>query len=170
MRIEIRSASERDLPVLERELPMTTPSRHRECLAQQSDGVVSFLVAWQGASPVAHGLVHWAGPREPAVAARLPGCPEIYNLGVREGLRSRGIGTELLRGLEGLVVARGSGRVGLGVALANGRARALYERLGYCDAGLPVYIDRWRQSDDSGALRVREDPTVFLLKSLAAAR
>jgi 5-methyltetrahydropteroyltriglutamate--homocysteine methyltransferase len=48
--IEIRAARPDDLPVLERDLPMATPSRHRECLAQQAEGVVLYLVAGRGAS------------------------------------------------------------------------------------------------------------------------
>jgi ribosomal protein S18 acetylase RimI-like enzyme len=166
--VDVRAASAEELPSLERELPMATPSRHRDCLAQQADGVVTYLVAWHRASPVGHGLIHWPGPRETALAERLPGCPEIYNLGVREDLRSRGIGTRLLRELERLALERGRPRVGLGVALANARARALYERLGYRAAGLPAYVDRWRWADPSGVLRIREDPTLFLIKDLTA--
>jgi GNAT superfamily N-acetyltransferase len=166
MRVRVRQASPQDLSALERELPMATPSRHRECLEMQAEGVITYLVAWCDESPVGHGLIHWPGPREPAVAASLPRCPEIYNLGVREPLRSRGIGTRLVRALERLASERGKRRVGLGVALANSRARALYERLGYRDVGVPAYVDRWRRADASGAVRIQEDPTVFLVREL----
>jgi GNAT superfamily N-acetyltransferase len=168
MGVEIRVASAGDLSVLERELPMATPSRHRECLTSQDEGAVTYLVAWLDASPVGHALVHWPGPREPEVAERVPGCPEIYNLGVREAFRSQGVGTALLRRSERLAAARGSRRVGLGVALANHRARALYERLGYREAGVPVYVDRWRSVDAAGSVHIHHDPTVFLVKDLAA--
>jgi GNAT superfamily N-acetyltransferase len=165
---EIRAAAPADLPVLERELPMATPARHRECLAQQAEGAITYLLAWRGTSPVGHGLVHWSGPRDATIAARLPGCPEIYNLGVTEALRSRGIGGRILAGLEALAAGRGHPRVGLGVALANPRARRLYERLGYRDAGAPRYVDRWHRLDAAGAHHLVEDPCVFLVKELAA--
>jgi GNAT superfamily N-acetyltransferase len=167
---EIRAAAPSDLPVLERELRMATPARHRECLAQQAEGTIAYLVAWRGASPVGHGLLHWSGPRDAAIAARLPGCPEIYNLGVAEALRSRGIGRRLVARLEALAAERGHARVGLGVALANARARRLYERLGYRDAGAPSYVDRWQRVDAAGERRLVEDESVFLVKELAGSR
>jgi ribosomal protein S18 acetylase RimI-like enzyme len=166
--IEIRAAAPADLPVLERELPMATPARHREALAQQAEGAVAYLIAWRGTSPVGHGLLYWSGPRDAAIAAQLPGCPEIYNLGVAEALRSRGIGRRLLARLESLAAERGRARVGLGVALANARARRLYEGLGYRDAGAPRYVDRWHRVDGAGRHRVVEDECVFLVKELAA--
>src|SRR5262249_45253136 len=113
------------------------------------------------------GLIHWPGPRNAGVAAQLAGCPEIFNLGVREGQRSQGIGGLLVARLEELALARRSPRVGLGVALTNGRARALYRRLGYRACGVPHYVDRWRWIDGSGVEHREEDACVFLVKVLA---
>src|SRR5262245_18481710 len=135
--IHVRTATAEDLPVLERELPLNTPTRHRECLAQQDEGRIAYVVAWQGQVPAGHGLLHWPGPRAAAVAAHLPDCPEIFMLGVPEPLRSRGIGRLLVVRLERLASERGKRRIGLGVARTNPDARRLYDRLGYGDVGAP---------------------------------
>ena len=50
---------------------------------------------------------------------------------VKPGLRSRGIGTALMRAAEDFVCHRGYGGIVLGVENLNPRARRLYERLGY---------------------------------------
>ena len=167
--IRVRPATEEDIGVLERELPLHTPSRHRECLADQAAGRLTYLVAWQGSAPVGQGLIHWPGPRNPAVQQHLPDCPEIFMLGVPEPLRSRGVGRALIARLEQVAADRGMRRIGLGVALTNPRARSLYERLGYHEVGAPPYVDRWYWVDASGMERVEEDPCVFLVKALPAA-
>jgi GNAT superfamily N-acetyltransferase len=167
-RIDVRAAASEDLAILERGLPLATPSRHRECLAQQAAGRLAYLVAWHEGSPVGHGLLHWPGPRDGGVRAQIPDCPEIFMLGVLAPLRSRGIGGLLLSGLEQLARDAGRARVGLGVALANPRARGLYERAGYADVGAPRYVDRWHWIDPSGRRRDEADPCVFLVKPLRA--
>src|SRR5262245_13451296 len=168
--IDVRAATSADLPVLERELPLNTPTRHRECLAQQDDGRLAYVVAWQGQVPAGHGLLHWPGPRDAAVAAYLPDCPEIFMPGVPEPLRSRGIGRLLLARLEQLASDRGKRRIGLGVAGTNPAARRLYERLGYAEVGAPHYVDRWHWIDASGVDHLEEDACVFLVKELPAIR
>jgi shikimate dehydrogenase len=164
--IRVRPATAEDLPVLERQLPLHTPSRHRECLADQADGRLAYLVAWRGPAPVGHGLIHWAGPRDPSVRHHLPDCPEIFMLGVPESLRSQGIGRTLLAHLERVAADRGARRIGLGVALTNLPARRLYEGLGYREVGAQQYVDRWYWVDASGTEHVEEDPCVFLVKEL----
>jgi len=167
--IRARIATPEDLRVLERELPLHTPARHRECLAEQAEGRIAYVVAWQSLHPVGHGLLHWPGPRNAAVAEHLPGCPEIFMLGVPEPLRSRGIGRLLIAHLDHLAVDRGRRRIGLGVALTNPRARRLYEGLGYGEVRAPHYVDRWHWTDASGTDHVVEDPSVFLVKKLVRA-
>ena len=165
--IRVRIATPEDLRVLEQELQLHTPARHRECLVQQAEGRIAYVVAWQSLRPVGHGLLHWPGPRNAAVAEYLPDCPEIFMLGVPEPLRSRGIGRLLIAHLEQLAVDRGRGRIGLGVTLTNPRARRLYEGLSYGEARTPDYVDRWHWVDASGVDHVEEDPCVFLVKRLA---
>jgi len=91
--------------------------------------------AGRGAVVVAEGF--WRG------RPRLVGCgsltlwvhaAEIADLQVLTGWRDRGIGRALIRALEGEAARLGAGRVEIGAAASNLRARALYERLGYAPA------------------------------------
>lgn len=86
--------------------------------------------------------MRWGGCAAPEVRAARSGCPEINGLGVRpEDLRSRGIGSALIRAAEDLAGQRGFGAIGLGVGTDNPRAAQLYARLGY--RPLIDYVDRW---------------------------
>ena len=164
--VAIRVARHEDFEALEAQLPVATPTRHREWLSQQDDGSVAYVVAWLGERPVGQGLVHWPGPRNQGIAAVLGECPEIYSLGVLEGFRSRGIGTRIVGALEELARERGSSRTGLAVALGNAPASSLYERLGYRRADVASFVDRWRWLDEAGEVHVEEDECEFLVKSL----
>lgn len=168
--VAVRVAELSDLAVLESELPRPTPTRHREWLSQQDDGSVAYLVASLEERPVGHGLIHWAGARDPEVRALLGECPEIYSLAVVEELQSRGIGTLLVRALEELAGSRGFARTGLAVALENPAARSLYERLGYERADIGTFIDRWSWVDAAGEVHREQDECQFLVRSLESAQ
>ena len=60
----------------------------------------------------------------------LSGLIFVKDLFVRDGLRSQGLGRELMRFIADFAVSRGIGRVDLATAHDNDRARKLYERLG----------------------------------------
>jgi ribosomal protein S18 acetylase RimI-like enzyme len=91
------------------------------------DGAQTYFVAWDGADPVGHAHVAWAGTKL--------GVPEIQDVFVEPELRRRGVATALSRGVEREAVRRGHRRISLSVGIANDAARRLYERLGYADAG-----------------------------------
>lgn len=65
----------------------------------------------------------------------------LWMLAVDERFQSLGIGTRLVRELEGAVVRRGRSVARLTVELDNPRAAALYQRLGYREEG-PA-LDWW---------------------------
>jgi GNAT superfamily N-acetyltransferase len=94
------------------------------------------------------------------------GCPEIFSLEVVEDLRGRGIGKQLMASLEQCVRDRRLLQVGLGVALENIGALRLYRRLGYYEAAVPSYVDRWEWIDSSGQSHTEADPCIFLIKDL----
>lgn len=72
----------------------------------------------------------------------------LTQLSVRPALQSRGIGTLLVASLEGEITARGLRRAELDVELANPRAHALYERLGY--EGVSESPASWTQRHPDG--------------------
>ncbi len=165
--MSIRPIAERELELVERQLPSGSPEKHRLRLALQRAGQVVYLVAWQGDTPVGHALLIWRGsPHEP-IASRLRDCPDIEDLWVSPDHRSRGIGSQLLSAAEGLVRQRGYPRVGLGVAVGNTRARALYERRGYRESGLGPFQHGVSPADSRGPGRLQTETDVYLVKELS---
>ncbi|MEU0250284.1 GNAT family N-acetyltransferase [Streptomyces sp. NPDC006235] len=98
-----------------------------------------------------------------------PGCPEINALTVwPETLRSRGIGSALIRAAEERARERGRTAIGLGVADDNPRAAAFYARLGY--RPLAPYVGRWSYEDHDGVTHECVEELTFLVKELVRAR
>ncbi|MFJ9249460.1 GNAT family N-acetyltransferase [Streptomyces sp. NPDC101776] len=140
-------------------------SFHARRFARQERCESTYLVAWLDGRPVGHVELRWTGCDASAVRAARPGCLEIGGLGVwPEELRSRGIGTALIRAAEELAVERGLTDVGIGVEKDNVRAAALYARLGY--EPLTDYYDRWSYEDADGFLHDNVDHCTFLVKDL----
>jgi ribosomal protein S18 acetylase RimI-like enzyme len=130
----VRIADAGDLPALDRAIPTGRNDVHRAFLSKQEAGEASYLVAWRGPEPVGTGVIRWGG-------SGAGQDPEICNLHVPASGRGQGIGTAIVRFAEGLIRDRGFRRASIGVGEDNPRAAALYERLGYRDAGR-----RWTSS------------------------
>lgn len=151
---------------------MPSPGRTRRHAArfdQQEQGLSTFLTAWADAVPVGTAQVLWQGCAAPEVQARFPGCPELNGLGIwPPELRSRGIGTALIRAAEEQVRAAGHPLIGLGVDDDNDRAAALYLRIGYRETGCH-YLDRYAYLDDDGVRHEVVDPARFWSRSWTGA-
>lgn len=155
-----------DLEALERLLPSNSVGgSHAARFARQEAGESSYLVPWLDGRPVGHAEVRWTGCAAPEVRAVQPGCPEINGLLVAPpSLRSRGIGTALIRTAERLAAERGIAVMGLGVGRGNQRAEALYGRLGY--RPVVAYVDRWTYLGERGVQQEQADSCTFLVKTL----
>jgi GNAT superfamily N-acetyltransferase len=144
--IEIRPLTVEETATVDAVLPLS-----------RLDSVQTYLVAWDGDSPVGHAHVAWEGG--------YAGMPEIQDMYVLPARRGAGIGEALVGAAERLAGARGHKRMSLSVG-ESGEARRLYERLGYRDAGLPpVRVE--------GTIVIRGEPLevddtlVYLVKPLA---
>jgi GNAT superfamily N-acetyltransferase len=163
--MEISVCRSGDVALLDRYMgsPGAT-SFHARRFARQEAGECTYLVAWLRGRPVGHAEMRWTGCAAPDVALD---CPEIDGLAVwPEDLRSRGIGTALIRAAEELARERGLTTVGIGVGQDNPRAAGLYARLGY----RPVtdYLDRYSYRDHDGTTRECVDACTFLVRELAS--
>lgn len=99
-------------------------------------GAVLHLVAREGDEQVGHVRLRWRGAYRAGAASDAPGnAPYLEDLFVEPAYRSRGIGSRLVTVAEALARAFGCRRLELRVERSNLRARALYERLGYAEAG-----------------------------------
>lgn len=164
--MEIAPCRTEDLGVLEDVIPSSSvDGSHAARFARQEAGESTYLIPWLDGRPVGHAEVRWTGCAAPEVRAVHPGCPEINGLLVwPEWLRSRGVGSGLVRAAEELARARGVGVMGLGVGIDNPRAAALYARLGY--RSTVAYVDRWAYVDQTGVRHERADVCTFLVKEL----
>lgn len=167
VRVEVRPLAEEEIPILEQRLRSEPANRHRRRYALQEEGEGFCLVAWFDGLPAGHGVISWGGAPDEPMASQLRGCPDIEDLFVLPEYRSRGIGSQLLAALEGLAKRFGYSRVGLGVAVDNSRARALYERRGYVDSGLGEYPHYVFYVDDLGRPHSRIETCVYLIKTLS---
>ena len=165
--VDVKPAISTDVPVLETHLPFGPPEKHADRFSRQSQGQVVYLVAWYNGVPIGHALLKWQGADEDQVASVLQGtCPDVEDLFVAESSRSQGVGRRLLDAAEHLVREHGFQRIGLSVGVDNPRARALYEHLGYRDAGLGLLHEHGEYVDSSGCRRSWDETCVYLTKSL----
>ncbi|HEX6700239.1 MAG TPA: GNAT family N-acetyltransferase [Gaiellaceae bacterium] len=118
----------------------------------------TYLVAWDGEEPVGHAFVAWSGTKL--------GVPEIQDVWVVPDRRRSGVATALSCAAENEARRRGATRISLSVGIGNDAARALYERLGFAEAGLaPERV--------AGTINLRgqdvqvDDVLVYLVKPLA---
>jgi ribosomal-protein-alanine N-acetyltransferase len=123
--MNLRLARDKDLAELAR--------LHKACFAEAWDeGALRDLVA---AGAVAH-LAEQAGRIEGFILARAAGGEaEILTLAVAPAARLAGLGRSLVAEAARLAEQAGATRLFLEVGLGNGAARALYERLGFGEAG-----------------------------------
>ena len=147
------------------DMPLRSRSHHWASLNRQQTGELLYLVAWEGHHAVGHVTLMWRPMNDPTAA--VVGCPWVVDLLVHPDHRSHGAGSALMRACEDACQARGEGRIGLAVAVSNQRARELYERLGYHDAGLGEQLMTGSWEDSSGVTHTWEDTVTYLVKPLA---
>jgi ribosomal protein S18 acetylase RimI-like enzyme len=162
--LSIRSIAADDIPLIEECMPRRMPDTHRERLGRQEQGEALYLIAWIDDRPVGHLFLKWDGSSA-SPDAFVP-WPTLSDISVHPDLRSRGIGSQLMKHAERLVAQRGHRQVGLSVALDNPRARALYERMGYRNSGLDNYDSLWPYLDDQDQERWHRETCVRLVKRL----
>jgi ribosomal protein S18 acetylase RimI-like enzyme len=162
----IRAATADDLSSLEHHLHRGFPQRHRPRFDLQAAGKATYLIVWLDDVPIGHAMIEWAWEHEhdDPMALLLRGQPCLMDVYIVEEQRSRGIGSRLLAHIDDLVQERGHALIGLGVATDNPRARALYERHDYRDAGIGEFTSGWYELDEHGQERWVEERETCMIK------
>lgn len=159
MPISIRVLQESDVRHLEWQGGADLRSFYEWQWLQHQIGEREVLVADFNGFPIAQVALHWGGK------IAHPGIPDVQSLRVMPAFRGLNIGTRLLEACENEVLQQNGNRIGLAVALNNGAARRLYERLGYVVDGEP-YDDKWDYLDARGQKINVVERVVDMLKTL----
>lgn len=146
------------------DMPLRSRAQHWSSLNRQQAGELLYIIAWEGRRAVGHVSLFWRPSNDPTAA--LADCPWIIDLLVHPDHRSRGAGSALLCACEDAARAQHERRIGLAVAITNTRAAALYERLGYHDAGLGQHVMTGSWQDPAGVTHIWQDTVTYMLKPL----
>jgi GNAT superfamily N-acetyltransferase len=119
--IDVRPLTEGEVTVVDDALPLNRLDQWR---LERS----TFLIAWNDDRPVGHAHLAWDGTKL--------GVPEIQDVYVAEDARRQGVATALAHAAEAEALGRGHDRLSLSVGTGNFAAQALYDRLGFANAGL----------------------------------
>jgi GNAT superfamily N-acetyltransferase len=144
--IEVRELTDADVEVVDAHLPLS-----------RLDGAQTYLVAWEGNTPVGHAHIAWS--------KTTLGIPEVQDVFVAERFRRRGVASELARTAERLARRRGHRKISLGFGVANDAARLLYEGLGYQRADLAPQRIRGRILIRGRPVDV-DDTLIYLVKEV----
>lgn len=165
MDIVVKQLETQDILLLEQTIKRE-PFKHYERFLSQCSGILIYLIAWQNGLPIGTVMVRWKGKPLPALEQRYPGCPHLIDLYVVSAYRNCGVGTRLMEAAEEAARQRGYTHIGLSVALENRRARALYTRRRYLDAGCDTYYISWTEIDGEGKAHEINDECIYLVKEL----
>ena len=162
----MRRLEERDLEVLNRELPLWYAEGWADRLRRQTRMQLVQAVAWDGATPLGRGMLLFAEDEGYSESAARERCAEVRDLWVAEPFRRRGVATAIMAFLEEASRVAGYARVGFSVSLddEHAAARSLYERLGYVHAHGPFVISTVLDGDD-GPIPVG-DVVTYLVRDL----
>jgi len=140
--------------------------QHARRFGFQQRGKATYLIAWLGEEPLGHLLVRWGGAPRDDVPAALRQRPYLEAAAVLPEFQSRGVGTRLFGAVEALAPERGFCELGLAVGVENVRARALYDRLGYLDAGSAPFRLTWSYTDAEGRPGIEGEDCPYMIKRL----
>lgn len=149
----------------EEDLPLITwagnPNHVRQIganLIRQAVGELEYLVVRApDGQPIALGCVEYAFD---------PASGDVGQLTTRPDLQGLGLATRLISEAERRIGERGRHLATLGVDVADARARALYERLGYHVYGRAP--DSWERLDDEGKTYLYETEVLRMKKGLSS--
>ena len=166
--VEIRPLTVDELGMVERHLghDWGNSQKHQKGLERQQRDELVYFIAWAGGLLALGDCPPIPVMRVLPVALNVRDCPDVMDLFVHPDQRSKGVGTQLLDKAHELARRMGYTSIGLGVGVDNHRARALYERLGYSDAGVDEYVDRWQYTDRDGRRWWEHQTCTYLVRSL----
>lgn len=165
--VEVRPLRSTELDIVADELNSARNlATHRSRLQLQDDGMLVYLIAWVGDTPVGHGMLLWDGPTGTPKQHIGRAYPYVEDLWVRDDLRSRGIGARILAEMTMLAIAHRHEAVSLSVGVENRRAIELYKRMGFTTAKIPSFTLSGMVAMANGETQFWSEQCQYMLKSL----
>lgn len=164
--MDVRPCSPADFPLIAAATPADADIT-RAHFAQHQAKTATYLVAWEGETPLGGGLVQWRGCVGERARAAYPDAAELNHLQIYPDARGRGAGTAIICAAEALAAERGIRQLAVGVAEDNPDAQRLYLRLGYRETGV-VDCSEYDWKDESGTEHHTVERDQVLIKELPA--
>lgn len=166
-KIIIKELEKKDLQVLEKAIPFgNLVNPHLKRFKEQEKGNAKYLIAWLLEKPIGHIFLRLDGTKDKLIKKEIGRCAHIEAAAVKPNLRSRGIGTKLVRKCESLSRKKGFKKIGMAVGINNLRASKLYKKLGYKESGLGKFKTGWFVKDKRGKRKKEYEICVYLVKRL----
>ena len=165
--IDVRPLQSSEIDLIAAELnPARNAATHRARLKLQHDGILVYLIAWIGDTPVGHGMLLWNGPTGAPKQHLDKPCPYVEDLWVRKDLRSRGVGARMLAEMTILAISHGYDALALSVGVDNRRAVKLYKKMGFATTQIPSFTLSGLVSMANGETQFWSEKCQYMIKSL----
>lgn len=168
MKILIRPLIEADVSRLDLGPLYKWPGLHRFKIQQQEAEESVYLGIFNDLEPIGHLEITWAGAPSPPLPFPVENCPDISDVAIASAHRRKGYAQLLMAEAENLISQRGFRQVGLGVAVDNDAALALYEKLGYVRCDMPEFYERGEWRDGHGVVRRWGERCIYLVHDLSS--
>jgi GNAT superfamily N-acetyltransferase len=166
-RVTVRDGVEADLPALIAIKGNGTEALHRDRLRDAKGSDLRYIVLLAGQDIIGFACLVMRRPASWSDADDTHHLPHIVDLQVHEAHRGQGYGSTFVRAIERIAAAAGYAQVYLSVdPVANPRAYALYQRLGYQQLQVEPYRKTWRFTDSAGQVHHGEDWVVDMVTHL----
>jgi GNAT superfamily N-acetyltransferase len=166
-RLTIRDATEADIPALTEIKGAGTETVHSRRLNNARAGNLRYLVILLGEDLIGFGGLVIRRPDHDMHTDDTPHLPEVDDLMIKDTLRSRGYGSAFLSAIEKIARDSGFRKIYLSAEpLANPRAYALYQRLGYQAEQIQPYFKKWEFIDSAGKIQSGEEWLIDMVKQL----
>ena len=165
--LTVRDAETVDIPALTAIKGAGSEALHRDRLkdAQRSD--IRYLVLVMNQAVIGLACLVLRRPASWSDADDPHHLPQIVDLQVQEAQRGQGYGSAFVRAIERIAAAEGSAHLYLSVdPLANPRAYALYQQLGYQQIQAEPYRKTWAFTDSEGQVHRGKDWLVDMVKQV----
>jgi GNAT superfamily N-acetyltransferase len=166
-RITVRDAEQADVPALTAIKGAGSEALHRDRLCDAQGSGFRYVVLVVDQELIGFACLVSCRPAYWSDADDTQHLPQIVDVRVKETHSGQGYGSNFIRAIERIAGEAGYGQLYLSVEpLANPRAYALYQRLGYQPLQSKPYRKIWGFTDSAGKVHRGEDWVVDMMKPL----